>query len=162
MNQSAWFDNANTNNVETRAYIVITSFLETLVEIENLYQTDNHTNWQYSKFHTLMPISFLSSSKLLKPLTEVSPAIIGGDYTTILRTEWNWNNPFEVTLAPSMRMISDMSSNSILFSIPGGTSSEPLSKYYSNQLHLWENGGYIKHDLNPKTLEDYEVILECY
>jgi penicillin amidase len=162
MKQSPWFDNVNTNDVETRAYIIISSFREALTDIENLYQSDNPDKWLFSEFHQVTPENFLSQSKLLKPVTQVSSLIIGGDFTTIMRTEWNLNEPFKVSLAPSARLIMDLSDNSIQYSFPGGSSSEPMSQFYSNQLHLWENGGYISYNLKKSPSNENEIFLNCY
>jgi acyl-homoserine lactone acylase PvdQ len=79
-----------------------------------------------------------------------------------MRTEWNLNEPFKVSLAPSARLIMDLSDNSIQYSFPGGSSSEPMSQFYSNQLHLWENGGYISYNLKKSPSNENEIFLNCY
>jgi penicillin amidase len=62
---------------------------------------------------------------------------------TINKGEYSWNDPFSVTLGPSIRRIIDFSEPYRSLSVlPTGQSGNPLSANYGDQTDLWLDGRY--------------------
>jgi len=62
---------------------------------------------------------------------------------TINKGEYSWNNPFAVTLGPSIRRIIDFSETYRSLSVlPTGQSGNPLSANYGDQTDMWLDGRY--------------------
>jgi penicillin amidase len=115
---SIWFDNTNTNVIETRDDIIRKSFADALNDLEQKIG-NNIEDWQWGRLHTVtFKHAFSGTSGLLDKLIDIGPFEISGDGTTIFNTEYAFSesiekyplfrhNPFDCELGPSMRFIYD-------------------------------------------------------
>ncbi|MFC2131920.1 penicillin acylase family protein, partial [Bacteroidota bacterium] len=159
---SPWFDNSATPFKESRTYVVMMSFKQAVESLPGLYGSNKVQDWQYGLLHKIEFNNILNNYNFLDPVFSVSEIKRGGDNTTLNYTAWDYFKPFDVTSAPAMRMIADLSDSLVYLSIPGGVSEEPMNPNYSSQLHLWENGGYIQIPVSPYPKDDSQLILICY
>lgn len=154
-NNSGFFDNKNTSNIEMRDEIIRKSLSDALDELEKNFG-DNIADWQWGNLHKVTFNHFFSGeNKMVDKTINIGPFPIGGDGTTIFNTEYpfyslknekqNLENKFKNVLGPSMRFIYDFSNeNECLFILPTGESGHPLSPHYKDMTNLWFNGKYIK------------------
>jgi acyl-homoserine lactone acylase PvdQ len=50
-----------------------------------------------------------------------------------------------------------MSDSLVYMILPGGTSGDPMSSNYGDQVQLWLNGGYLKLNMNKIPTNDFEL-----
>jgi penicillin amidase len=141
---SHFFDDKFTEEKENRNYIIFQSFRDAIAKLEFVFDTDNVNEWKYGKLHRLKLEHILSSNEFLRPAITLQDVQVSGNNTTINNTEYSLNDPFDAKIAPSARLIIDTKDSAIHLSMPGGVSGDVLSAYYSNQVQIWLNGGYIR------------------
>ncbi|MCX7735772.1 MAG: penicillin acylase family protein [Candidatus Kapabacteria bacterium] len=152
-----WFDDKRTKPVENKEQIVMISYSEAIEALKTFYNSDNPNLWQYGENHQLVLKHFLSRNVLLKPTLEVGPFKLGGDFSTINVNHGSISNPKDISLGASMRFITDMEEPYVYFIIPGGSSGDPVSPNFVNQVQLWINGGYIKIGTDSKPDKDFNL-----
>lgn len=81
-----------------------------------------------------------------------------GDGMTVNVAAYPLSRPFEPLVGPVYRQIVDLESpRDSLWIIPGGSSGDPLSPHYSDQLEDWRQGRYHSMDPSP---DAWQAILE--
>ena len=142
-NESYWFDNKNTDPIESKEEIVLTSFKKAVQYLRNKFETNDISLWKYGKINTLTLEHLFSENEFLKPIVTSEKLEMGGNNTTISNAASKYYEPFKITVGASMRFIADMDEDHVLMSMPGGTSGDPINPHYSDQTRLWLNGGYL-------------------
>ncbi len=153
-NNSKWFDDITTPEIENRDDIIRKSLRNAIHELETKFGS-NLTFWQWGKLHKLtFKHLFHGQSSLLDKLINIGPFKMGGDGTTIFNTEYSFTKPFENNLGPSMRYIYDFANpDKLFFILTTGQSGNIMSKHYSDMTHKWLNGKYIDLELNLSKLD---------
>jgi penicillin amidase len=137
---SAWFDDVNTSEQETRNDIVIASFQNAIDFLRSKYQ-NKMEDWEWGMVHTLELEHVLGKTALTRRLFNRGPYRVPGDGATIDVGTYPFSKPFYMSVGPSLRFVIDWAFPESYYSImPGGTSGNFLSKYYDNQIHFWLNG----------------------
>ncbi|MFA7289729.1 MAG: penicillin acylase family protein [Melioribacteraceae bacterium] len=156
---SPWFDNINTEEIETGDYIIRKSLADALSSLETEFGKDI-SRWQWGAIHKLTIKHFFSGqSTILDKIIDIGPYEVGGDGTTINNTEYsfselsygrqegfgNRSKPYETVLGPSMRYIFDYSEPDYIYlAMPTGQSGNFFSPYYKNLTTNYLNGNYYK------------------
>jgi len=156
---SEWFDDSRTEEREHLEFAVINSFKEAIKELSNLYGTENSDKWKYNLHHKINFRHSYNMFSFLDKATHIGSFAVGGDMTTINTTEWKLNKPFDVVLGASMRFIADMTDDIVYTVLPGGTSGDPMSPNYSDQIQLWQIGAYVKLSISEVPTPDFKLIL---
>jgi penicillin amidase len=151
---SQWFDNVNTEKIETRDDIIRESLVDALSTLEKQFGKDL-TYWQWGRIHKVtFKHLFSASSDAAGMLLDDGPYEIGGDGTTIFNTEYSFNAPYENKLGPSMRFIYDFANEEYFeYIIPSGQSGHFLSDHYKDMTAKWINGKYNKVYFNEDTIK---------
>lgn len=80
-----------------------------------------------------------------------------GDGMTVNVAAYLLSHPFEPVVGPAYRQIVDLGNvHESLWIIPGGSSGDPLSPHYSDQLADWRDGRY--HPMDPSSAAPSEVL----
>ncbi|TNE69284.1 penicillin acylase family protein [bacterium] len=151
---SLFDDKSTPDTIETKDDIIIKSMKEAIQSLRT--QLGNETyDWRWENIHTLTlePALFGMAAKspeapsalklIVKNVLNRGPYGVDGHGMTINNAQYNWSNPYEMVLGPSIRRIIDFSDlRSTLSVIPGGQSGIPMSDYYDDQIELWLNGEY--------------------
>jgi len=67
-----------------------------------------------------------------------------GDGMTVNLGGYPLNAPYRPQVGPSLRLIADLKDPSASrWVIPGGSSGDPFSPHYADQLELWRRGEYL-------------------
>lgn len=141
---SFWFDDMNTEKVETKDDIIKNSFEDALDQLQKELGPEMK-NWQWGNLHTVTFEHPIGTQKFLNKIFNIGPFKIGGASTTINNGEFNFNNPYKNIVGPSTRVIVDLAKPLEYFSvITTGQSGQPLHKHYDDQTTLWLNGVYRK------------------
>jgi penicillin amidase len=138
------WDDVTTNQREDLAWIAIRSFIEAVSELRERFDNEDIQTWDFGRVHTVTFPHLFGDHPLMRPVMNQGPFEISGSQTTIQSSEWSIGNPYATRVAASMRVVS-MLRDSIQYSVvPGGSSGQPLSAHYADQLQLWLKGGYVR------------------
>lgn len=147
----------NIANEETEAYRLETvrnAMRETVQQLTEQFGSEPF-GWRWESLHTLTlrppllgdisdsPESPETLDLIVQNLLSEGPHPVPGHGMTINKGEYSWNDPFSVTLGPSIRRIVDFSEPYRSLSVlPTGQSGNPLSANYGDQIDLWLDGRY--------------------
>ena len=141
---SIWFDDINTNEVESKSQILEKSIVDGIRLLEKDFG-NNEKNWKWSKTHTITQSHAMGSQKILNTLFNfnLGPFPSGGSYGSINKAQYKLLKDFDVAVAPSMRRIVDFNNlNETKFILPGGQSGLQNSPHYKDQSELYKLGKY--------------------
>ena len=154
-NNSEWWNDINTSEVENRDYIIRKSLTDALTELENKFGSDI-ANWQWMNLHSVtFKHPFSNAGPILGHVLDIGPFPIGGDGTTIFNTEYSFTEPFENKLGPAMRFLFDFSKpDELYFIMATGQSGYFLSDHYDDMTQYWLEGNYIKLNINTSDIHE--------
>jgi penicillin amidase len=138
--QSPWFDNINTVEVENRTTVIQKSFREALNSLIHS-QGEEMDTWRWGMVHQLTFKHSLGRVPLTEILFNRGPFSVGGNGCTINVGTYGYKDPFSMIAGASMRMVVNWAQPDQYLSIlPGGESGNFLSEYYDNQIERWLSG----------------------
>lgn len=170
---SSFFNIADEENVVRRNQVVRSAMTQTLDQLTEQLGPEPF-EWRWESVHTLTlkppllgdisehPDSPAALRLIVNNLLSKGPIAVPGHGMTINKGEYSWNNPFDVTLGPSIRRIVDFASPSRSESVlPTGQSGHPLSSNYGDQTEMWIDGRYryiysdstFLNDINVQTMK---------
>ena len=152
---SLWWDNIGTKNKrESKTDILILSFKESIVALENQLGT-NESNWTWGKVHTLEHQHPIGKIAALRSFFDVGPFEESGTNEVInnMLFFYNEDGKYEVKGGPSTRRVIDFSDieNSVSI-LPTGQSGNPMSLHYNDQARMYNNGKFRKMKINKKEI----------
>lgn len=148
---SILFDDITTEEIENKDIIIIYAIKKTISELKDKFGKELF-NYKLADYKYLQLNHIFSNENFFSPSLSLGPFPMGGDNTTIYNTETRITNTDSVIISASMRFISEINDSIIYTVIPGGSSGDPMSSNYSDQIQLWLNGGYIR--LNSSRFPD--------
>ncbi len=145
---SAWFDDVETPEVETMDDVVIRSLLDADIFLRHI-AGDDLLSWRWGEIHQLTFRHPLAVKQPLDFILNRGPFSRGGSVMTINNTQYRFDQPFDVSLAPSTRQLVDLADVEHSFSvIAPGQSGQCLSDHFDDQLPLWLQGQYHSVSMN--------------
>jgi len=156
-NEDKIFDNIHTKEIENRDYIIFTSFQQAIKDATTIFKINDINKWKYGEIHKINPTHILSKMPELIPLFEYGEYPIGGNNTTVLNTNWNYNDKFKASVYPSVRFVCDLKDSIVFIALPGGSSGNPQSVNYKDQYQLWLNGGYISIPISKQINKHFKA-----
>jgi penicillin amidase len=153
--QSPWFDDPDTADVEGINDIIAKSFSEAMVYL-NEKMGSKVDDWQWGKLHTLtLYHRFGKSSSLMGFFMNIGPFPMGGSIATVNPQPYKLTHPWEGYHGASLRYIIDFADrkNSRRV-IPAGISGNFMSPHYDDQAELWRTGKYRPFVLDRKSVEE--------
>ena len=154
---SVWWDDVNTETMETSSEIIQKSFLEAYESLVNEFGEDSE-KWTWDKVHTLEhghPIGDAVAS--LRSYFNVGPFPVTGTKEVINNLGFGYSEDgfYKVGSGPSTRRVIDFSDLENSMSIlPTGQSGNPLSPHYKDQAEMYVNGEYRKMMMNKEEIEN--------
>lgn len=141
---SHWFDDARTDTVETRDDIIVRSFKEAIASLRQKLG-NNTSKWEWGRVHKVEfhhPLG--RRSRLGKMFFNLGPFPFAGDGESVNRGTFGFNEPYDVTMAASLRHIMDFSQLARTLAIhTTGQSGNPLSTHYDDFADMWLHGEYV-------------------
>lgn len=104
------------------------------------------TDWRWGQLHTAAPehpvLGGPSVPSVIRELVNPEPVAVGGGSSIVDATAWDASSgSFDVTAAPSMRMVVDLGDlDASTWVTLTGTSGHPASVHYADQLGPWSRG----------------------
>ncbi|MDA0987026.1 MAG: penicillin acylase family protein [Bacteroidetes bacterium] len=150
---SVWFDDIKTENVETKSEIIKKSLDETILFLTNKLGSDIK-NWKWGKLHSITFKHPIGSQPPFGILFNIGPFEMNGDGVTVNNAEYSLNRPYEMILGPSMRRVVDFGNlDNLQTVITTGQSGQPLSEHYKDQALFWVNGNYKTTSMSKSKIE---------
>lgn len=132
--------------------VILASMKQTLNDLVERFGPEP-VEWRWENLHqiTLDPPLFREAAQapgasrvlkvVLNNVLSKGPYSVPGHSRTVNNGQYDWHNPYEMTLGPSIRRIVDLSdlrsSRSVL---PTGQSGNPLGTHFGDQTWLWISG----------------------
>ncbi|HZX07326.1 penicillin acylase family protein [Kribbella sp.] len=140
---SGWWDDIRTPQRESRDDILREALVNARTEITQKMAREP-VNWQWGKLHKLTLTNQTlgkSGNSLVEKIFNRGPYELGGGTSIVDATSWDASVGYDVTSAPSMRMIVDLSNfdNSRWINLTG-VSGHAYSSNYTDQTELWVKG----------------------
>lgn len=154
LNDSSFFDNVETEEVESKADMVLQSMQDAIYFLSDSLGSEPF-EWRWERLHTVtfeQPLFALAASQPNAPkslslivdnILSKGPFAVESHGMSVNNGQYKWEEPFKMTLGPSMRRIVDFSHiGSTQTILTTGQSGNPLSQHYGDQIELWLNGQY--------------------
>ena len=151
---SAYFNDVETDRTETRSDMIRLSMQQTVDELTERFG-DEPINWRWENVNTITLKPALLGEAAQSPeapgafrmivnnLFTKGPYPREGHPMSVNKSGYQWENPFDVVVGPSIRRIIDFSDTGRSYSIlPTGQSGNPISAHYGDQTDMWLNGNY--------------------
>jgi len=170
--ESPFWDNITTPEIETKAQILAASFADAILLIEKELGKERE-RWEWGKMHTYQfktettrlaeHLGFIKkiAMKFLSSFFDRGPYPAGGSFTTVNVAGYNLAKNFDVWLIPEMRIVVDFSKEEPLIAINStGQSDNPVSPHYEDGIHAWREGRYQPFPFKKDNIEkQYSKIL---
>ena len=143
---SAWWDDRETPEVETRDDILRLAIMEARDELTRLRHLDPD-QWTWGHLHRMdLHSSTLGESGVapVEWLVNSDGYEVGGGSSIVNATSWDAREGYGVTAAPSMRMVVSLGDlDQSRWVNLTGVSGHPASPHYDDQTELWVDGRYL-------------------
>jgi penicillin G amidase len=150
---SVWWDNVNSEEIETREDIIVVSIKDAVGDIREKLG-GKAVNWTWGAIHKYMFEHPLGRVRILNHIFNPRPIPAEGDRDTIDKSFFSYENFFGVSWISSYRFITDLSDMDNAISMNStGQSGDPLSRFYSDNIRKWASVEY-------KTLFFYKESIE--
>ncbi len=142
--QSSWWDNQDTEGVVENRDMILTQALRDARSELTVRTGVSPGTWRWGRLHGLELENQSvgqSDTGLVRALFNRGPFAVGGGDSAVDATSWDATEGYQVTSAPSMRMVVDLADldRSRWISLTG-VSGHPASSHYTDQTELWVAG----------------------
>ena len=144
-NDEHWWDQKETQEIESRRQGINKTFLSTLKKLQEKLGSEQN-EWKWGRVHTVEFQNPLGKIWPLSKLFNLGPYPVAGGNFQInnLGTRRHTDN-FTVRIGPATRRLIDFKDPKTSFGIiPTGNSGRIKSPHYSNQIKLYQKGQYRK------------------
>lgn len=151
---SNWWDDSETDQKETRKYILTQSFKKTVSFLKNKFGS-NINEWQWGKLHTLEFEHPLGKVKPLDKIFNIGPFNAPGSFSQVNNISFKRGTlKYDSHLGPSTRRIIDFANPEVsLGIIPTGNSGHIKSDHFDDQAELYIAGNYRKQLMNDSEIK---------
>jgi penicillin amidase len=156
---SPWWDDQNTDEIESARQIVNSAFRTAMDEIIE-DRGDDPSAWKYGEIHHLTHKHAMGEVEILDDLFNVGRYEVPSAKDALCKYEFKLTDTvdFEVFSGPAMRVSVDFgdvnASESIL---PTGQSGNVFSPYYDNQADMYHSGEFRKQRMDTEEIEGVKI-----
>jgi penicillin amidase len=154
---AAWWDDASTDEVETRDDILARAMVDARDELTRR-QARDPSLWTWGHLHRLdLRSSTLGDSGVaaVERLFNRTGWEVGGGTSIVDATSWDAVQGYGVTAAPSMRMVVSLADfDASRWINLTGVSGHPASSHYSDQTELYVDGEYLPWASSREAVEE--------
>lgn len=155
--ESAWWDDRDTDEVETRDEVLAAALADAHAEVVDRFG-DDAEDWRWGEMHTLTLTHATFGTSGIGPVESLfnrGPLETSGGTGIVNANGWNAAEGYEVNWVPSMRYLvdaSDMDAGRWVHLT--GQSGRPFHGHYTDQAELWRDGETIPLPFDPASVED--------
>ncbi|MEO9805169.1 MAG: penicillin acylase family protein [Reichenbachiella sp.] len=152
---SVWWDDPNTEMIETRSSIITAAFSDGMMELEKQLGADI-SQWNWGSVHTLEHGHVLGSVEALRKYFNVGPFPVPGNNEVINNYLYKFSADgwYKTFAGPSTRRIidfADVEGNSWSI-LPTGNSGNIFSPHYCDQAQMYVNGEFRRQLMNKEEI----------
>jgi penicillin amidase len=152
-----WWDDVTTDEVETRDDILARALIAARDEMTQRQDLDPG-EWSWGQLHRLDLHQLALGESGIGPvewLVNRGPWNVGGGTSAVDATSWDASEGYEVTSAPSMRMVVSLGNfdRSRWINLTG-VSGHPFDDHYTDQTDLWARGDTLPWAFSRAAVED--------
>lgn len=138
---SPWFDDTNTPHVkESRDELFVQAARLARKELSENFG-GNPKKWKWGKAHQITFVSPLRRSGFGSPLLGAGSHPMGGSGETLYRAIYDYDDPFDVTVSASLRMVADLGDkDKVAAVLPGGVSERLFDPHRDDQVKAFMSG----------------------
>jgi penicillin amidase len=152
---SPWWDDSNTDEIESREDIFKGAFEDAVAEIKKLQGKDPE-GWSWGDLHTItFENSVMTSFPIIKNVFNRGPFPTAGGSAIVNATGWNTLQGYQVGSVPSMRMIVDLSD--LMNSLTMHTTGQSGHPYHSNYIDMADPWRLIQYQPMYWDFKDIET-----
>jgi penicillin amidase len=142
--KSSWFDNVTTSDIkESRDDLFHQAALAAAADLGSRLG-ENPAKWLWGKVHRLEFVSPIRREGFGKGLLGGGSHPAPGSGETLGRGIYGFNDPFDVEVFASLRMVADLGDpDKVLAVLPGGVSGRLFDKHGKDQIESFINGNKV-------------------
>jgi penicillin amidase len=154
--ESPWFDNVETKGiVETRDVLFHQAALDAARELKERLGGDMR-KWTWGRVHRMEFVSPVRRKGFGKGLVGGGSHPFPGSVETLCRGMYDFNNPYEVTIPASLRMVADLSDEDrVMAVLPGGVSGRMFDSHTTDQIKAFVKGEKTYWWFSDKTIQGH-------
>jgi penicillin G amidase len=151
---SPWFDNVKTEGVtESRDALFYQAALRAGEELSASLGKDP-SRWLWGKIHRMEFFSPVRRKGIGKGLLGAGSHAAPGSGETLYRGMYGFNEPFDVTVSASLRMVVDLGDeDKVLAVLPGGVSGRLFHPHAKDQVEAFMNGDKVYWWFSDKAIK---------
>lgn len=159
-NTHHWFDNVETDVVETRDDLLLAAFQSAMSSLAQKFESDDFQTWEWGGIHTIVfHHPFEAKGGLIEKFFNYGPFPFGGDGETVNRATHDFDNPYMATMTASMRLLVDLADASqSRVSNSSGQVGMPLQDHYTDLVDSWLAGEYVDMQLDRDKLGEVQEL----
>lgn len=153
---SPWWDNTHTTEIESKKEIVSKALKKSLAELKDQFGS-NSADWKWEKAVVLVHPHPLGAKKPLDKIFNVKAPAVTANEESVNKLPFTLNPSgiYSVNSGPAMRIIIDFANVEAAESVlPTGQSGNLFSDYYSDQAELFAHGKYRPMLLNESFIKN--------
>jgi penicillin amidase len=153
---SPWFDNiATKGHAETRDELFIQAALQVGKTLEKSLGADPEA-WSWGELHQIEFLNPIRRSGFGKSLLGGGRYPMGGSCETLYRAMYDFNKPYAVTVAASLRMVADLGDDEkVLAVLPGGVTGRTFEPHQKDQIRVYMNGDKVYWWFSDRSIKEH-------
>jgi penicillin amidase len=153
---SSWFDNVRTGGMkESRHDLFHQAALKVSQNLSSSLGKDR-AGWIWGKAHRIEFLSPIRRKGLGKGLLGSGPRAAPGSGETLNRGMYAFNEPFDVTVSASLRMVADLSDeDKVLAVLPGGVCGRLFHAHTKDQVESFMKGDKVYWWFSDKAIKEH-------
>ena len=163
---SSWWDDVTTDDIVEIRYDILRQALLDARDDMTMYQARDASQWTWGHIHKLKlenPTLGASGVGMVESMFNRGPYEVGGGSGSVDATSWDAAKGFEVTSAPSMRMVVDLSNfDQSRWIQLSGESGHAYQGNYADQTSMWVDGDMLPWAYTRDAVDatnDHELVL---
>ena len=163
---SSWWDDVTTDDIVETRYDILRQALLDARDDMTMYQARDASQWTWGHIHKLKlenPTLGASGVGMVESMFNRGPYEVGGGSGSVDATSWDAAKGFEVTSAPSMRMVVDLSNfDQSRWIQLSGESGHAYQGNYADQTSMWVDGDMLPWAYTRDAVDatnDHELVL---
>lgn len=139
-NESDWFDDVDTEAIETRDELFYLAALDAVGELSATLGSDPQ-EWRWGRVHTVTFFSPLIPGEAAASILGAGTHPMFGSTETMNRGKFSFNDPYAATYIDSMRFVADLSDPDKVWAVlAGGVSGRQFDPHLKDQVGPWLSG----------------------
>ncbi len=151
---ASWFDDTSTPNVQETLETLV---LQAVRDVQEAWEPElgkNPADWLWGKVHRLEFVSPIRREGAGKGLVGGGSHAAPGSVETLCRGYYDFNEPFDVTVFASLRMVADLNDpDKVLAVLPGGVTGRLFHPHTKDQIGPYMRGDKVYWWFSDEAIE---------